>query len=146
MSPGAHDYTIPAELENTCALEAIHLLGTVQSHGFLMVVDLASRCIVQVSAGIVRHWPGLQDAAALLARPLSDWVATVEEGEALDLAALPASHLVALAWRPRFEQTCQAAGQSTDLHWECLGHRWKELALLEWLPANGNGDEQRRQN
>jgi diguanylate cyclase (GGDEF)-like protein len=146
MSPGAHDYTIPAELENTCALEAIHLLGTVQSHGFLMVVDLASRCIVQVSAGIVRHWPGLQDAAALLARPLSDWVATVEESETLDLAALPASHLVALAWRPRFEQTCKAAGQSADLHWECLGHRWKELAVLEWLPANGNGDEQRRQN
>ena len=66
MSPGVHDDTIPAELEKSCAQEPIHLLGTVQSYGFLMVVDIASGCIVQVSAGIVQHWPGLQDAAVLL--------------------------------------------------------------------------------
>lgn len=75
MSPGAHDDTIPAELEHTCAQEPIQRLGTVQSHGFLMAVDLASGHIVQVSAGIARHWPGLPDAALLLSQPFGDWIA-----------------------------------------------------------------------
>lgn len=47
--------TISAELEKSCALEQIHLLGTVQPHGFLIVVELASARIVQVSSGIVRY-------------------------------------------------------------------------------------------
>jgi light-regulated signal transduction histidine kinase (bacteriophytochrome) len=37
---------ISAELEKSCALEQIHLLGTIQPHGFLMVVDLDSERIV----------------------------------------------------------------------------------------------------
>ena len=137
MSPGAHEDTIPAELEKTCAQEALHLLGTVQSYGFLMVVDMASRCIVQVSAGIVRHWPGVQDAAALLARPLSDWVAA-EGGGALDIASLSPSHLTALPWRPRFEQTGGGQARAAALEWECLGHRSGQVAVLEWLPINVN--------
>ncbi|MGX4642724.1 EAL domain-containing protein [Massilia sp. SYSU DXS3249] len=143
MSPGAHEDTIPAELEKTCAQEPLHLLGTVQSYGFLMVVDLASRCIVQVSAGIVRHWPGLQDAAALFSRPLSDWV---EGAGTLDIASLSPSHLTALPWRPRFEQTGGAQAQPAALEWECLGHRSGKVAVLEWLPINANADEVRRQN
>jgi len=145
MSPGGRDDTIPAELEKSCAQEPIHLLGTVQSYGFLMVVDLASSCIVQVSAGIVQHWPGVQDPAALLSRPLSDWVAAVEGDGPLDIASLPSSHLVVLPWRPRFEQTC-AASQPAAPRWECLGHRCKGVALLEWLPVNISPEELRRQN
>lgn len=122
MGPGMRDDTIPAELEQSCAQEPIHLLGTVQSYGFLMAVDVASRRIVQVSAGIVRHWPGLQDPHALVSRPLSDWVAAVEEADALDIAALPVSHPAALRWRPRFEQTLPAREQGPDAHCECLGH------------------------
>src|SRR3954451_4455879 len=103
MNPGARDGTIPAELENTCAEEPIHLLGVVQSYGFMMVVDIASRCIVQVSAGIVKHWPGLPDAGALLSKPLSEWAAPADASAApgsapdpaldlaLDLDALPTS-------------------------------------------------------
>lgn len=41
MSPDVRGDTISAELENSCALEPIHLLGTVQSYGFLMVIDVA---------------------------------------------------------------------------------------------------------
>ena len=146
MDPDVGSDTIPAELEKSCAQEPIHLLGTVQSYGFLMVVELASRCIVQVSAGIVRHWPGLQDARALISRPLSDWVAAVEEPDPLDIASLPESHLVSLRWRPRFEQTAAMQAQTVSSQWECLGHRCGELALLEWLPVNGSVDEVRRQN
>ena len=154
MSPDARGDTIPAELEHTCAQEPIHLLGTVQAYGFLMVVDLASRCIIQVSAGIARHWPGLIDAGALLSRPLSDWVAAVDEpgplAEPLDLASLPESHPVALRWRPRFEQTAPAAAfpqaALLALQWECLGHRRGAIALLEWLPMGGSRDDVQRQN
>lgn len=145
MSPRADDDTIPAELEKSCAQEPIHLLGTVQSYGFLMVVDVRSRCVVQVSAGIVRHWPGLQDADVLIGRPLSDWVAAVEGPDTLDVESLPASHPVVLPWRPRFEQggaqQVQPAGQ-----WECLGHRRGAAAVLEWLPVNTSAEELRRQS
>jgi diguanylate cyclase (GGDEF)-like protein len=149
MSPGAHDDTISAELEQTCAQEAIQLLGTVQSYGFLMVVDLASRCIVQVSEGIVRHWPGLQDADALLSKPLSGWV-DAEAGAApldsFDFGSLPTSHLAVLPWRPRFEQTSMAGPQPAASQWECLAHRRGAVAVLEWLPENGNADESRKQS
>jgi diguanylate cyclase (GGDEF)-like protein len=146
MSPGVHDDTIPAALEKTCAQEEIHLLGTVQSYGFMTVVDLASRSIVQVSAGIARHWPGLQDANALLARPLSDWVAGTDQDDPLDIEALPSSHPVNLPWRPRFEQTCAIPEELTATRWECLGHRRGAVAVLEWLPLNASVDELRRQN
>jgi diguanylate cyclase (GGDEF)-like protein len=146
MNPDVHGDTIPAELERSCAQEAIHLLGAVQSYGFLMVVELASQCIVQVSAGIERHWPGLQDAGMLISRPLADWVIPMEESDPLDIAALPESHLAALRWRPRFEQTCAMPPAPGALQWECLGHRCGEVALLEWLPVNGSLDEVRHQN
>ncbi len=146
MSPGVHDDTIPVELEKTCAQEPIQLLGTVQSHGFLMVVDPVSRCIVQVSAGIVRHWPRLQDAGRLVSRPLSEWVAAVEEGGALDMASLPATRPAILPWRPRFEQTGAAPAQPAAAEWECLGHLSGPVAVLEWLPAQTTADEQQRQH
>ncbi|QOY95134.1 EAL domain-containing protein [Massilia sp. UMI-21] len=147
MGPGAlDDTTISAELEQSCAQEPIHLLGNVQSYGFLMAVDLASRCIVQVSAGILRHWPGLQDAEALLASPLSDWVDGGEGSDAPDIASLPATHPLALPWRPRFERSFPAVDRSAASKWECLGHRSGPVAVLEWLPLNANADELLRQN
>ena len=154
MNPDVHGDTIPAELEQSCAQEPIHLLGTVQAYGFLMVVDLASRCIVQVSAGIVRHWPGLQDARAMISAPLSDWVAAVEGAgplaQPLDLASLPESHLALLRWRPRFEQTAHARqtvqAEPVASRWECLGHRCRGMALLEWLPVDSSVDDVQRQD
>lgn len=143
---GVHDDTIPVELEKSCAQEPIHLLGTVQSYGFLMVVDVASGCIVQVSAGIVRHWPGLPDAIAPVSRPLAEWIAAIEGPDSFDIASLPPSHPAALPWRPRFEQTSPAQGKAAAFHWECLGHRVGEVAVLEWLPVNASVDELQRQN
>ena len=146
MSPGVHDDTIPAELEKSCAQEPIHLLGTVQSYGFLMVVDIASGCIVQVSAGIVQHWPGLQDAAVLLSRPLADVIAIVDGPDPLVLDSLPVAHPVALPWRPRFEQTGAPQALPGGLTWECLGHRCGAVAVIEWLPVEACPDELRRQH
>lgn len=146
MNPGEHADTIPAELEKICAEEPIHLLGTVQSYGFLMVVNVTSLRIVQVSAGIVRHWPGLQDASALIDAPLSDWVAGWDAVDSVKLAGLPTSSPMGLPWRLRFEQTCATQSEPVVSYWECLGHRCGELALLEWLPLDGSIEELRRQN
>ena len=146
MDPGGHGDTISAELEKSCADEPIHLLGTVQAYGFLMVVDLASQSIVQVSAGIVRHWPGLDDAARLINAPLSDWVAGLAAANPPDLAALPAAHCVGLRLRLRIEQTSPADAQHVAAHWECLGHRCGPLALLEWLPLDGDIDDGAQQS
>jgi diguanylate cyclase (GGDEF)-like protein len=141
-----HDDTIPVELEKSCAQEPIHLLGTVQSYGFLMVVDVASHCIVQVSAGIARHWPGLADAMAPISQPLAEWIAALEGPDSFDIASLPVSHPAALPWRPRFEQTGGPQGRAAAFHWECLGHRVGGVAVLEWLPVNASVDELQRQN
>ena len=145
MNPGGHGDTISAELEKSCADEPIHLLGTVQAYGFLMVVDLASHSIVQVSEGIVRHWPGLDDAARLINTPLSDWVAGLETADPPKLAALPTVHCVGLRLRLRIEQT-SPADAPVAAHWECLGHRRGELALLEWLPMDGDIDDAAQQS
>lgn len=89
MHPEEHFDTISAALEHSCAQEAIHLLGVVQSYGFLMAIDIPSRAIVQVSSGITRHWPELATADALIGAPLADWVALVEPPPA---AGPPAPH------------------------------------------------------
>lgn len=146
MHPDEYDGTISEELEKTCAHEAIHLLGTVQPHGFLMVVDAKSEHIVQVSSGVVCHWPGLPDASALIATPLSDWVDGVAAPGAPKLTSLAPSHCVVLPWRPRFERTCNTQEQSRASDWECLGHRSGDWAVLEWLPQATSADESRRES
>ena len=138
--------TITADVAKNCALEPIHLLGTVQSYGFLMVVELATRSIVQVSEGIVRHWPGLQYASAPIAAPLADWVVGVDAADPLDLGTLPAASPLVLPWRPRFAQTSDPQGQAGAAGWQCLGHRSAGMALLEWLPVNNGVAELWRQS
>ncbi|MDQ2988453.1 MAG: hypothetical protein M3R60_05065, partial [Pseudomonadota bacterium] len=91
--------TISAELEKACAKEPIHLLGTVQPHGFLIAADVASGRIVQVSSGIVRHWPGLPEPAALAGELLYDWIERMAPLETLALETLPRSQPMALPWR-----------------------------------------------
>ena len=145
--------TISAELEKACAREPIHLLGTVQPHGFLMAVDVASGTIVQVSSGIARHWPGLANAEALVGAPLFEWVEHGDRPDALD--ALPPTQPMALPWRARFERTAPAqspaesamsANSANSADWECLGHRSGKLAVLEWLPQATTAEQLHAQN
>ena len=111
-----------------------------------MVVDIASRRIIQVSEGITRHWPGLQTASALIASPLADWVAGVEADDPLTIETLHASGPMVLPWRPRFERTNPMQAQPAASGWECLAHRSADMALLEWLPMISSADELRRQS
>src|SRR5450830_266640 len=138
--------TIPSSWEETCASEPIHTIGTVQSYGFLLVADIGSGKIVQVSSGIVAHWPGLTAATALLDAPLSDWVGGPDPLALSDLATLPEAHPVTLNARPQFEKTDPAANLAQAACWECLAHRRGQWALLEWLPGENCHNELRRQS
>ncbi|MBC7573121.1 MAG: EAL domain-containing protein [Herminiimonas sp.] len=133
---------ISSALEQACAQEQIHLLGTVQPHGFLIVVDRQTQCIVQVSSGIVRHWPGLDDAAVAIGQPLGDWVEGVATSGEDSLAALPASYPQEMPWRPRFVRTAPAC---LLRNWECLAHCCDSLAILEWLPVGEEANDVRAQ-
>ena len=154
---------ITAELERSCAQEQIHLLGTVQPHGFLIVADVATQCIVQVSSGITRYWPGLADTQEMIGGYLPDWVETsAEQGgvAAFDVAprttarscsnitllSLPAAYPKLVPWRARFERTCGGDTLAASAEWECLGHRSDGLAVLEWLPQAAGEAEMRHQS
>ena len=126
---------ISAELEKSCALEQIHLLGTIQPHGFLMVVDLDSGRIVQVSSGIVRYWPGLRDMTAPVGQPVAEWVEGIDDSGSGGLGSLQEAYLQSMPWRPRFERSGDASTISAAAQWECAAHRVHRWALLEWLPS-----------
>jgi diguanylate cyclase (GGDEF)-like protein len=138
--------TISAELEKSCALEKIHLLGTVQPHGFLIVVELSSERIVQVSSGIVRYWPGLQDMTAPIGQPVTEWVEGIAPGGVGSLSSLPKAYLLSMPWHPRFERTEGASAGAAAEDWECLAHQIHGWALLEWLPSAADVNEGRLQS
>jgi diguanylate cyclase (GGDEF)-like protein len=133
--------TISAELEKACAQEPIHLLGTVQPHGFLIAAEVTGGRIVQVSSGIARHWLGLS-AGALLGTPLLDWVERAAPFETIELDALPRAQPIALPWRARFERTVPGQ-RAPPADWKCYGHRAGEVAVLEWLPQATNAEQLR---
>jgi len=130
------DQSISAELEAACAAEPIHIIGTVQPHGFVLVADVYTTRIVQVSSGVARHWSGLLDAAQLLQRPLADWVEGLDADAALQLISLPTSGLTVLPFQPRREQSASGAVgiSAADAEFECVGHRVGDVAIIEWQP------------
>ena len=139
------DSTMSADLEQMCGQEAIHLLGTVQAHGFLVSVDVLSERIVQVSSGIARHWPGLHDCMDLIGAPMSDWIERGVSPDTPALDALPRTAPLSLPWRPRFERTAPEPESPDPARWECVGHRSGNVAVLEWLPQVLHPDPLRTQ-
>jgi diguanylate cyclase (GGDEF)-like protein len=134
---------ISAELARACAGQPSRPLGTVQPHGFLMTAQAGSGRIVQVSSGIVRHWPGLGDAGVLIGAPLFDWIERRAPLEALALDALPRSRPMTLPWRARFERTASHHAKRDSVQWECVGHLAGAVAVLEWLPRASNAGQMR---
>jgi diguanylate cyclase (GGDEF)-like protein len=129
--------TISQALEQSCATEPIHIIGTVQPHGFVVVVDIESARIVQVSSGAARHWPGLEQSANLLNAQLADRVVGLGQDPAAMLRSLPWSDPVPLTLQPRglpHKGDASAAVAPTP-DFECVGHRVGGLAILEWQAA-----------
>jgi PAS domain S-box-containing protein len=119
-----------ADLTN-CERELIHLAGSVQPHGVLLVVEEPSLRVVQVSANVAEQF-GVEPAA-LLRRALTDLGG--------DLAASIAAHASAALDEPvRLRGRCQPAGAVID----CEGsvHRVPGAGLvieLEPLLRRGAG-------
>jgi light-regulated signal transduction histidine kinase (bacteriophytochrome) len=124
--------TISRELEQSCADEAIRIIGTVQPHGFVLVAEVRTARILQVSSGIARHWPAVGEPARLLGARLSDWVDGLGGDPSGVLSALPATAPAVVSLRPR-------AGAASVF--ECVGHRMGDAAVLEWQPL-GDGATQ----
>jgi diguanylate cyclase (GGDEF)-like protein len=114
-----------------CSAEPIHLLGRIQPHGCVLVVNLQTGLIVQASSGIHRYLPQVRDALRLVDTPLRDWL--VQDAQALSavLAGLSSDF-----------------GRPLDLHFaapagaviaplECLGYRCAHYAVLEWVAQGG---------
>jgi diguanylate cyclase (GGDEF)-like protein len=127
--------TISAELERACAEEPIHVIGTVQAHGFVLVVHIPSARIVQVSSGTARHWAGLSQSTDLLQSEVVDWVDGFGAEPTTMLLGLPYADPVPL---PLWPSCLDADGYRTSTargdEFECVGHRVGDLALLEWQP------------
>ena len=134
MSHSDYSDPISVELEKTCAEEKIHLLGGVQAYGFLVVIDIVTRRIVQVSSGIVNHWPGLGDVNIMLDAPACDWFEGLKDLDIEAWKALPLSHPMVQSWRPRFDRCCSEIALATAETGECLVHRTGHLVIVEWLP------------
>jgi diguanylate cyclase (GGDEF)-like protein len=134
--------TISEELERSCAEEPIHIIGTVQPHGFVLVVDLHTMRIVQVSSGTGRHWRGLGRASNLLHESIGDRVDGLGADPVSLLMALPYADPIALPLQPRVTTppSVPNAG-SFDAAFECVGHRVGHIAVLEWQPSGGSGGQ-----
>jgi len=128
--------SISTTLEAACADEAIHVIGTIQPHGFLLVVDVYTTRIVQVSSGVARHWEGLGDASQLLESPLARWMDGLEQNPAQQLMSLPTSGLLVLPFKPRRDRRVGAVPgpSAAGGEFECVGHRVGDVAILEWQP------------
>jgi light-regulated signal transduction histidine kinase (bacteriophytochrome)/ActR/RegA family two-component response regulator len=128
--------TISPELEQACADEPIHLIGTVQAHGFVVVVDLITLRIVQVSSGIARHWAGLVEPSRLLHEKVADRIFGLGPDPAAFLHCLPLEDPVIVPLRPRRLAVETAAGLTNPpgAKFECVGHRAGGVAVLEWQP------------
>lgn len=120
-----------------CASESIHLLGGIQPHGYVTVIDLNSGRICQVSEGITRHYPGVRNAEQILGQPAEDWFSP-EKGTLSDvLGSLNSQALLEVGLRRR-----RRDGAGTDVAWEtgmameCTAYRHGDYAVLEWQPSN----------
>jgi light-regulated signal transduction histidine kinase (bacteriophytochrome) len=126
--------TIPEDLDRSCADEPIHIIGTVQPHGFLLVVDVETARIVQVSSGVTRHWRAIGQASRPIGEPAAQWIVGFPDPPQTLLGALPRSDPVALRLQPSTLAPAGAAGVGTPAAdgYECVGHRVGGLAVLEW--------------
>jgi diguanylate cyclase (GGDEF)-like protein len=128
--------TITQLYAEQCATEAIHLLGGVQPHGYLTVIDLRNDRICQVSAGITRHYPGLASADSLLGQPADNWIRPKDGPLRAVLDALKDDELSDLHLQRRLQGKEHDEGLwEPSAQIECSGYRTGHFAVLEWQPS-----------
>jgi diguanylate cyclase (GGDEF)-like protein len=122
------EQTISRLYNEQCAAEPIHIPGGIQPHGLLLVVDPRTLELVQMSAGVLRHFR----------RERPEDLLGVALGEVVEVAAE--------ALRGAIETLSTGIPQPLDLPlpgcregetYECVGHRSGPWVILEWLPVSG---------
>ncbi|WP_194790616.1 ATP-binding protein [Pseudomonas sp. UFMG81] len=125
----------PTSLEQAieqCAQEPIQVPGSIQPHGFLLVLDDSDLCILQASEN-ASHWFGL-NALELLGQPFAELVA---DGFDLrgQLSNLPADEIFPFHIgdvRLRHGAPCQDPLR-------VLAHRHDQVLILEFEPRRARG-------
>ncbi|WP_143870274.1 bifunctional diguanylate cyclase/phosphodiesterase [Catenovulum sediminis] len=119
-----------AEAEK-CASEPIHLIGSIQPHGFVFVLDPTTLKIVQYSDNFVMLFNQyakkqfLTEDTQILNTSIFDWIELTVKN-AFD--------------RLCYEQTDKVELNSnaliSNVQWECVGHLAKQWILLEFVPTS----------
>lgn len=124
--------SVTALYAEQCASEPIHLLGTVQPHGYIMVVSLEDGVIIQVSEGVTFHYDEVTSARELIGEKLIHWV-NGKHDVLSQLRTIPSDELHDLSLKRRFgalaDQTVQWRQDA-----ECTCYRSGVYAVLEWVP------------
>ena len=123
---------ISLQYAQQCASEAIQQIGTVQPHGFVVVVSLQDGRVVQASTGAERHWLGAGGLDDLLGSEAGMWFDAGGAELMVMLQSLPQSRTELMDLQLRHRALGAVAG---SLSFECLGHRTGQHAMLEWVPA-----------
>ncbi|AYG44504.1 GAF domain-containing protein [Pseudomonas sp. Leaf58] len=132
------DRTLAQALER-CAQEPIQLPGSIQPHGFLLVLDETDLCVLQASENI-QHWLGLS-ARELIGSSFADLVSGAFDLR-LHLARLPQDEV--FPFHISDVHLRQGAPYGDNLH--LLVHRHDHVLIAEFepprLPADlaGQGD------
>ncbi|MEE4297388.1 MAG: EAL domain-containing protein [Wenzhouxiangella sp.] len=129
-----------------CAAEPIHLLGTVQPHGYLTVINLADETICQVSRGVVQHYSAVEEAEVLLDQPAADWIKPQDQSLSELLASLRDDVRTDISVCRRLSVSSAGAIEWDEgRDFECTGYRSGGYAVLEWVPFHYQTDEILRQ-
>ncbi|WP_332871397.1 GAF domain-containing protein [Spirosoma rhododendri] len=112
----------------TCDQEPIHILGHIQSHGYLVAVRPDNYQIIHTSANIVELVG--QSADDLLGKSV---------GQLLSKTAQPADRLTNLLDQGRANQSWDTISpyriELNERVWNLILHEYNGLILLEWEPA-----------
>ena len=122
--------TLPVDLTN-CEREPIHILGHIQSHGYLVAVQPDTYSIVHASENIVdlAHIP----ASDLLGQPVHALLANT------DLPPNTLTHLLDVVGRSESWEVMNPHRLTLNgTMWNLILHQYQGLTLLEWEPT---GDE-----
>lgn len=126
MTPPESEQALAAAIEQ-CAREPIRIPGSIQPHGFLLVLDPVEFTVLQASEN-VRGWLGL-DAQALIGQQFAALIASPEP-MLQRLAAAPAEDP-----HPFHVGDVSFSAPSTAGPYAMLAHRWDSVLIAEFEPA-----------
>jgi diguanylate cyclase (GGDEF)-like protein len=136
------EHTISELYAEQCAAEPIHLLGTVQSHGYLIVVKLSDQTICQVSAGLERHYPAAVKAEELLGQPAGEWINPPDQSLSDLLAGLNEDFRTDVSVTRRLSvDDAGVIAWDSGRNFECTAYLSGEYAIFEWVPFDYQTDE-----